>query len=190
MGDDDPAADGSDDDDGTPGLDASTDDGDDTGDDVADDGEDDGGDDGGAVDVTKCRDLVTDGVLPGHHPARFDYDEGGEAGCVQNACHGASPGPAPAATYSIGGTVFGNQAEGRPVPGATVYVTDNNGVARALVTDQNGFFWSVEPLTPPFKLAVTAGCPDAPIPMAAAAAGNCNGGGSCHNAERLIFSER
>lgn len=194
VGDDDPAADGSDgtddgSDDGTPGPDASTDDGDDTGDDTTDDGADDGGE---VVDVTQCRDLVPEAeVVAGHHPARFDYSEGGELGCNQNGCHGATPGPA-APVYTVGGTVFQDLTGGRPVAGATVYVTDQGGegVSRALVTDSNGFFWSTEALTPPLQLAVTAGCPDEPIRMGGLAIGNCNAGAGCHASNQQIYTER
>lgn len=189
--DDDSPGDG-DDDDGSTGPDASTDDGDDTGDDTTDDGADDGGE---VVDVTQCRDLVPAAeVRPFHHPARFDYTNGDERGCGQNGCHGATPGTG-ASTSTIGGTVFDAESQGRPVPGATIYVTDQadkpgEGVSRALVSDANGFFWSTEPLTAPFRLAVTAGCPDDPIPMMANAAGNCNAGSGCHASNRQIYSER
>lgn len=183
--DDDVAADGDDDgDDGSTGPDASPDDG--SGDDVTDDGADDGGDDGGAIDVTACRDLVTTGLPDGHHPDRFDYNDGEEKGCISAGCHDGSGGPL-APTYTAGGALYGDLTGGRPIGGATVYLSDGDGKVLALTTAENGFFWTTEPLTAPVKTAITAGCPDDPSPMLGAAPGNCNGGGGCHNQSRQIY---
>jgi hypothetical protein len=145
-----------------------------------------GDDDGAEVDAsagapTVCTDIVSNVTDTGHHPRTYDFQQGAP-GCISPSCHdGSSAGP----TYTVAGAVYTKQVlDGEPVAGSHIYVTDKNGVVVEMTTAQNGFFYTTEPLTPPFVTFVS-GCP-LRIPMAGPADGNCNRAG-CHGANYKIY---
>jgi hypothetical protein len=116
-----------------------------------------------AADVA-CRDAVTP-VGSGEHNA-------GQA-CI--ACHAGNAGP----DFTLAGTLYTDAAGAAPLAGATITITDANGATFDMVSQQNGNFWTAEPLAFPVHV-VASRCPDTqPMSGAIAAAGDCNAGG-CH----------
>jgi hypothetical protein len=112
-----------------------------------------------------CRDTVP-GVGGGEHNA-------GQA-CI--ACHEADGGP----RFTLAGTLYDDVAGTAPIAGATIIVTDANGATTDLVTQQNGNFWTNEPLVFPVHVAASA-CPDTVPMIGAITTGDCSAGG-CHAA--------
>lgn len=100
-------------------------------------------------------------------------------------CHSAG-GDEDAPEFRLGGTIYTGLAGGDPVVGATVRITDADGVEHEAVSARNGNFWIRTAIAFPVQ-AMTSSCPDA-MAMAApidAAGGNCNSGG-CHDADYRI----
>jgi hypothetical protein len=133
-------------------------------------GPDAGPDDPGAPDggtaAAECVDAVA-GVGGGEHNP-------GQA-CI--ACHAADGGP----TFTLAGTLYADLAGTMPLAGATILVTDASGATTEVVTQQNGNFWTNDPLAFPVRVSATR-CPDTtPMIGTVAAPGDCNSGG-CHAA--------
>ncbi|HTE54736.1 MAG TPA: hypothetical protein VK698_27970 [Kofleriaceae bacterium] len=146
------------------------------GDDGADDGAGDvdaaaGGDGTTEGSADECTDLSTAVEEDGYHEARFDFEATGSPGCISANCHdGSSAG----GTYTVAGALYDQRASGGdPLAGATIYVTDSTGKFVKMTTAQNGFFWTDEPMTPPFKTAAT-GCPQLLPMISQSVNGNCN----------------
>lgn len=139
----------------------------------------DGGGGGGAP--TECENQLADVADTGHHPEGYDFQQGNK-GCITANCHdGSSAGP----TYTVAGSVYTKQvAEGDPVAGVFIYVTDANDKVVKMTTAQNGFFYTTEPVVPPFATFVS-GCPQL-LPMIGFADGNCNRAG-CHATNYKIY---
>ena len=60
--------------------------------------------------------------------------------CMTSGCHLPSAPVQGGLTITVSGTLY--DAKGKPLPGATVYVTDSAGEALVLTTDNNANFWS------------------------------------------------
>lgn len=126
-----------------------------------------------------CDDIELNVQETGHHPERYDFDNG-NAGCL-GQCHNGTLGE----SYTIGGALYDRRtAGGDPISGAYIYVIDADGKVVEMMTAQNGFFWSNEPITPPVR-TYASGCPDS-IPMEASTTGNCNLG-ACHGEDNKIY---
>ncbi len=102
----------------------------------------------------------------GHHHSGED--------CIVDGCHSGNGGP----VYTIGGTLFDISRGGSPVGGATVVVTDGNGMRLNLVTGSNGNFFSDQPVTYPL-LVEASQCPHVNHMVSLSNQGGCNQGG-CH----------
>src|SRR5690606_30977430 len=111
-------------------------------------------------------------------PAEAEVDDGHHnPGQPCMSCHGKQ-GPGP--RWYVAGTLYADLAGSEPVAGATILVTDADGETRALVTAQNGNFWSPDPVAYPLQVVATS-CPDraemlTAVPMGG---GSCNKSG-CH----------
>ena len=144
------------------------------------------GPDGGAAGSAPDR---TGGGADGGAPVEIACDpqvESGESGehnagqpCL--ACHGNGEGP----DFSLAGTVYGSLGGGAPVVGATIHVTDADGVEYIAVSARNGNFWLREAITFPVQVRASA-CPSTQPMIAPSATGNCNAGG-CHDADFRIY---
>jgi hypothetical protein len=106
--------------------------------------------------------------LDGHHLA----------GNACQSCHYTGAGGAP--QFTLAGTLFGSSTGGTGVVGATIIVTDANGLDHKIITGTFGNFWSRETLAYPIQVKASL-CPDA-LPMAGAVTGpgDCNSQG-CHS---------
>jgi hypothetical protein len=60
--------------------------------------------------------------------------------CMTSGCHLPSAPVQGGLTITVSGTLY--DANGKPLPGATVYVTDSAGAKLVLTTDNNANFWS------------------------------------------------
>jgi hypothetical protein len=60
--------------------------------------------------------------------------------CMTSGCHLPSAPVQGGLTITVSGTLY--DGTGKPLPGATVYVTDSAGVELVLTTDNNANFWS------------------------------------------------
>ena len=129
-----------------------------------------GGADGGAPVEIACDDMVATGESGEHNPGRA---------CL--ACH-AGGGDAP--TFRLGGTLYSSLTGGAPVVGATVRVTDADGVEHEAVSARNGNFWITEAIAFPVQVSASS-CPSAAPMIAPSAVGNCNASG-CHDADYRI----
>jgi hypothetical protein len=129
-----------------------------------------------------CEDLATPNPNGYHTPSGYDFEQG-SAGCM-GQCHpgpGGDIGPA----WTIGGSVWNHRTPGgSAVAGAIVYVIDGQGTVVRMTTDQNGYFWSNQPVTQPLRAYATA-CPDS-LGMEANTDGNCNRNG-CHAQDTKIY---
>jgi len=168
-----------DDDSGSPSPDASVGGDDDDGGDDLDAGGDDG--DGGGGVPQQCVDLDPSSTVVGHHPAQYDFQQGGR-GCITLGCHdGNTPG---APGFTVAGALYQGVTSGTPIKGGRIYITDQAGTVVELKTAENGFFYTTQALSGPFTL-LASGCPSH-TPMAAQADGNCNRG-NCHDNDFRIF---
>jgi len=135
-----------------------------------------GGADAGSPDAARaCDDPIASGDTGAHRA--------GEA--CRTGCHTPTTnGPA----FTVAGTLYTDAAGSAPIDGATIHVIDGNGTELALVTKQNGNFWTNAPVV--FPLTVFASrCPNSadkvgPV-TAAEDGGNCNQSG-CHSAGSRI----
>ena len=134
------------------------------------------------IDATPaCTDQTQNIQETGHHPVRYDYTNGGGAGCL-GQCHDGVLGE----KYTAAGAVYDRRtAGGNPVAGAHIYVIDGDGKVVEMISAQNGMFWTDEELKPPIRTYASA-CPDS-IGMIAIASGNCNGTSACHDANEKIY---
>jgi hypothetical protein len=91
-------------------------------------------------------------------------------------CHSASGGAPP---FTIGGTLYATKTGVGAIQGATIIVTDANGVDIKLTSGTLGNFYSTVPMAYPIKVKASL-CPDT-VPMFASVTspGDCNAGG-CH----------
>jgi len=97
--------------------------------------------------------------------------------CV--SCHRQAGGAPP---FTIGGTLYTDEEGTAPAAGATVILDDAYGNRFSLVTEENGNFYSIDPIAFPVKTYL-ATCPDVvpmitDVPLASA---SCNSA-SCHTA--------
>ncbi|MBK9037290.1 MAG: hypothetical protein IPL61_39615 [Myxococcales bacterium] len=114
-----------------------------------------------------CADPVAGG--DGHHRPGED--------CL--SCHRQGGDATP---YSIAGTLYADVGGTAPAVGITVHVLDATGADVAMVSADNGNFWSIDPIAAP-AVAFSARCPDV-IPMQASLGADhvgCNQAG-CHTA--------
>jgi hypothetical protein len=138
-----------------------------------------GADGGGTGDCIPIEQNVT---IDGVHKARYDYLQG-SAGCLGNTCHNGQRGP----VLTVAGAIYDQLASGgSPIAGRHIVVTDTNGRSVTMMSAPNGFFWTKEPLTPPYRTYAT-GCPDRIEMVALTTNGNCNGGGACHIESNKIY---
>jgi hypothetical protein len=95
------------------------------------------------------------------------------------SCHFTGTGGAP--LFSMGGTLYPTATGGLTTGGATVVITDANGMVTRIQTGGNGNFRSTKQFAYPIKVKVSL-CPDT-VPMISeiAAPGDCNSA-SCHAA--------
>jgi len=143
----------------------------------------DGGGGGGASGdlPTECATIATDVTDTGHHPERYDFDQGSH-GCISTGCHdGSSAGP----PYTIAGALYDQRSNGgKPLAGAKVYVKDADGKVVEMTTAKNGFFYSQEAVNGTLT-ALASGCPTF-TPMLGPANGNCNLG-QCHGENIKVY---
>jgi hypothetical protein len=100
------------------------------------------------------------------------------AGLPCQPCHGPGGG---APRWSLGGTLYTSATGTSPLAGATIRVTDANGLTLDLASAANGNFWTSTPVVFPITVAATL-CPDnVPMISQVAAPGDCNSAG-CHSA--------
>lgn len=136
----------------------------------------DGGGGGTEEPPTECANFATE-VLPGHHPAGYDYDVGAGGGCIGN-CHKAGVAQGP--EWTLAGAVYTDIGEAaQPVGGAHVWVTDAAGKSVHLITSDSGEFSTLEALEFPVQTFAT-GCPQR-LAMSGPATANCNSAGACHS---------
>jgi hypothetical protein len=90
-------------------------------------------------------------------------------------CQGCHTGAGGAPLWTAAGTLYG--AGGAALPGATVTIVDAAGKSIALVTAQNGNFWTGDAVQAPLRVKASL-CPSS-ASMSATAGGACN---SCHTA--------
>jgi hypothetical protein len=148
-----------------------------------DDADDDAGDDddgGGAdarADAAGCDQPVTAGLDTGHHNPGLT--------CIASGCHDGGTAGAPA--WTIAGTVFDALGGTAAVPGATIHLIDGAGADVALVTAQNGNFYSEQAFTFPLT-AKASRCPDviAMVAQVQTADAGCNKAG-CHVSGMRIY---
>jgi hypothetical protein len=140
------------------------------------------------IDATPlCDDVQLNVLESGHHAIRYDYQNGSQ-GCLGN-CHNGTGVGGP--LFTAAGAIYDRRTDdgnggpaGNPVAGAYVYVIDADGKVVPMLSAQNGFFWTSEPLRNPLR-TYASGCPDS-IPMVANATGNCNAG-ACHGEDNKIY---
>ncbi len=124
--------------------------------------------------------LAPDADIPGCTPLGDAPSDGyhfpGED-CI--ACHRQAGGAPP---FTIGGTLYTDEQGSAPVAGATIVVDDSTGNRLEMITEVNGNFYSIDPISFPVRTYVAV-CPDVvpmitDVPLASA---SCNTA-SCHSA--------
>lgn len=105
----------------------------------------------------------------GHHNPGQD--------CME--CHRQNGGGPP---FTFGGTAYIDQEGSAPAPGVTIHLVDAAGVDVRVVAEDNGNFWSTDPLGFPVT-AYASSCPDltAMVTPVAESDVGCNAIG-CHDA--------
>ncbi|HEU5055159.1 MAG TPA: hypothetical protein VFU21_01480 [Kofleriaceae bacterium] len=137
-----------------------------------------------AADATPaCVDAVPQVAETGHHPEDYDTTNGGGAGCMGQCHNGSGLGE----QYTAAGSLWNRRTEGgSPIQGAYIYIIDGNGKVVELMTAQNGYFWTDEPLAAPLR-TYASGCPSS-LGMEDDTSGNCNTGvGGCHSLGNRIY---
>jgi hypothetical protein len=129
-----------------------------------------GGPDAGAPVEIACDDPVASNQS-GEHNA-------GEP-CL--SCHGNGDGP----DFALGGTIYTSLAGGAPVVGATIRLTDADGVELTVVSARNGNFWIPDAIAFPIQVQASA-CPSTMPMVAPSSVGNCNASG-CHDSDYRIY---
>jgi hypothetical protein len=108
---------------------------------------------------------------------RLAWGRGGEfmlPGTDCQSCH--SEGGSAVSVFTVSGTVFVGPDCPQPVAGATVDLVDSEGTEAALLSNEEGNFFTLEPFAPPFHVSVTLG--DTTTDMITSFQnGSCN---SCH----------
>lgn len=120
-----------------------------------------------------CDDTTTTTMSGEHNPG---------TDCL--SCHSQS-GSGP--EFTIGGTLYDGVNSSSPVVGATIRVTDANGLELKLISAQNGNFWTREALAFPVSVGASE-CPDT-LPMISPvtqAGGSCGMGG-CHTDNFRVY---
>ena len=97
------------------------------------------------------------------------------AGLACLSCHSGT-GVAP--KWTVAGTLFTNAQGSAPIAGATVLITDANGVTTKLVTASNGNFYTSKAMAFPVRVGASK-CPDTKMMPGMIMTGDCN---SCHQA--------
>ncbi|HLU65356.1 MAG TPA: hypothetical protein VKZ63_03745 [Kofleriaceae bacterium] len=148
------------------------------------------------IDATPACDDVQQAISDGHHadtggiPWVYNPQNGvgGTQGCL-GGCH--KEGGAGGEIYTIGGALYDRRTgdgqggwAGNPIAGATIYVIDANGKVVKMITAENGYFWSDEPVQIPLR-TYASGCPDS-LGMMANTTGNCSSA-ACHGPEAKIY---
>jgi hypothetical protein len=137
-----------------------------------------------AADATPaCVDAVPQVAETGHHPEDYDTTNGGGAGCMGQCHNGGGLGE----TYTAAGSLWNRRTEGgSPIAGAYIYIIGGDGKVIELMTAQNGFFWTDEPIAAPIR-TYASGCPSS-LGMEDDTSGNCNTGvGGCHSLGNRIY---
>ncbi len=130
-----------------------------------------------------CVDAVPQVAETGHHVEDYDTTNGGGAGCLGQCHNGNGLGE----QYTAAGSLWNRRTEGGdPIQGAYIYVIGGDGKVVELMTAQNGFFWTDEPLAAPLR-TYASGCPSS-LGMEDDTSGNCNTGvGGCHSLGNRIY---
>jgi hypothetical protein len=95
-------------------------------------------------------------------------------------CH--ATGQDPLLRWTIAGTLWSDAFGVTPKPGATVTVVDAKGVTVQMVTDVDGNFYTLQPVTFPIS-ATASGCPSTRSMVQKVSSGGCNAVG-CHDGAR------
>jgi len=85
--------------------------------------------------------------------------------------------------FSVAGTLYSTAAGGTAVSGATIIVTDANGVEHKLITASNGNFYTTTNIPKPIRATATK-CPSVRTMNDAVSNGSCN---ACHTAGNRIY---
>ncbi len=94
-------------------------------------------------------------------------------------CHQQAGGAPP---FTVGGTLYSDEVGSAPAPGVTIVIDDFFGNRFSMVTEENGNFYSIDPITFPIKTYLAV-CPTI-IPMLSnvpQASASCNSA-ACHTA--------
>ena len=137
-----------------------------------------------AADATPaCVDAELTVAETGHHAERYDYTNGGGAGCLGQCHNGNGLGE----QYTAAGALYNRRtAGGDPIQGAYIYIIGGDGKVIELMTAQNGFFWTDDEIVPPLR-TYASGCPSV-LGMEDDTSGNCNGAaGGCHTEDNKIY---
>lgn len=120
----------------------------------------------------------------GHHVEDYDTSNNGGNGCMGGSCHNGS---GAGEQYTAAGSLWNRRtAGGEPIAGAYIYIIGGDGKVIELMTAQNGFFWTDEPIAPPLR-TYASGCPSS-LGMEDDTSGNCNTGvGGCHSLGNRIY---
>ena len=94
------------------------------------------------------------------------------------ACLGCHTGTGAAPRWTVAGTLYSAAQNGTPIAGATITVTDANGIQLRLVTASNGNFYTGQSLQMPLRVQASK-CPDTRRMSGTPMTGDCN---SCHQA--------
>ena len=117
----------------------------------------------GSGTMLPCENTIANPTIDGRHNT-------GQS-CFQS-CHNHG--------FTIAGTLYTSPTNNTGFKGATVSVTDNNGVVKKLVVAANGNFYTKEAVTFPV-LVIASACPSAVKMNNSTTNGDCNKAG-CHNA--------
>lgn len=94
------------------------------------------------------------------------------------ACLGCHNGTGLPPRWTLAGTLYDSRQGTAPISGATIVVTDADGVEHSLVTASNGNFYTSAAIAFPVTVRASK-CPDTRAMTSQAAVGDCNG---CHTA--------
>lgn len=109
-----------------------------------------------------CENTVSNPTIDGRHNPGMS--------CFQS-CHNHG--------FTLAGTLYTNSTGNSAFVGATVTITDNNGVTQKLITASNGNFYSRQAIAFPV-LVIASACPSAVKMNNSTTNGDCNKAG-CHN---------
>jgi cytochrome c5 len=110
-------------------------------------------------------------------PSTLQIDGRHNAGQACQTCH--FTGVAGAPNFTFAGTMYATRDGGQGVVGATIHITDANGMEDTIITGSYGNFYSKKTYAYPIKVTASS-CPDtAPMFTEVPRPGDCNTSG-CH----------